>query len=221
MLVKPTTEKTPVKKREAKRAWSVDDILKKVYKTLSFSKPFFEAFKNPQSTGLWFIWGESGSGKSSFILQLITELAKSSRVVVNDLEEADDMTVQDAFKRFGLQCLKKKLIWCSETMEEFAMRMESPKAPKIMVINSFQYMGWSFAKMLAFKRRHKDKLIIIVSGCDGKQPDGRAAKSTMKDASLKIWVEGYKAFSKGRYIGENGGVYVIWKEGAELYHGVD
>lgn len=38
----------------------------------------------------------------------------------------------------------------------------------------------------------------------------------MYDASLKIWVEGYKAFSKGRYIGSNGGEYVIWEDGATI-----
>jgi hypothetical protein len=41
----------------------------------------------------------------------------------------------------------------------------------------------------------------------------------MYDASLKIWIEGYRAFSKGRYIGPNGGVYTIWEEGAEKYWG--
>ena len=38
----------------------------------------------------------------------------------------------------------------------------------------------------------------------------------MYDASLKIWVEGYKAFSKGRFIGQTGEC-VIWPEGARRY----
>ena len=56
-------------------------------------------------------------------------------------------------------------------------------------------------------------------GADGSQPVGRTAKSVMFDADEKIWVEGHIAFSKGRYIGANGGSYVIWKEGAERYWG--
>lgn len=36
----------------------------------------------------------------------------------------------------------------------------------------------------------------------------------MYDATLKIWVEGFKAFSKGRFIGDTG-EYTIWGEGAE------
>ena len=40
----------------------------------------------------------------------------------------------------------------------------------------------------------------------------------MYDATLKIWVEGFKAFSKGRFIGEKGN-YTIWEEGANKYWG--
>lgn len=51
-------------------------------------------------------------------------------------------------------------------------------------------------------------------------PAGKAAKSVMYDASLKIWVEGYKAISKGRFIGKTG-EYVIWDDGARGYWGTD
>lgn len=38
----------------------------------------------------------------------------------------------------------------------------------------------------------------------------------MYDASLKIWVEGYKAFSKGRFFGSTGEI-TLWRQGAEEY----
>lgn len=41
-------------------------------------------------------------------------------------------------------------------------------------------------------------LIIFISHADGKNPAGRSAKSVMYDASLKIYIEGYRAFSKGK-----------------------
>ena len=40
----------------------------------------------------------------------------------------------------------------------------------------------------------------------------------MYDATLKIWVEGFKAFSKGRFIGQTG-EFTIWDEGAARYWG--
>ncbi len=40
----------------------------------------------------------------------------------------------------------------------------------------------------------------------------------MYDASLKIFVEGFRAISKGRFIGPKG-YYTVWEEGAERYWG--
>jgi hypothetical protein len=45
-----------------------------------------------------------------------------------------------------------------------------------------------------------------------------AAKKVRYDACLKIYVEKFRAFSKGRFIGEKG-YYNIWKEEAEKHWG--
>ena len=87
-----------------------------------------------------------------------------------------------------------------------------------MVIDSFQYSQLNYRTYIDFKQQHPKKLLIFISHADGKQPSGRAAKSVMFDATLKIYVEGYKAISKGRYIGETG-EYIIWPEGVAKYWG--
>ena len=87
-----------------------------------------------------------------------------------------------------------------------------------MVIDSFQYTQMSFKDYQEFKNRHRDKLIIFISQADGNRPSGRTAVSVMYDATLKIWVEGYRAISKGRYFGSKG-YYTIWEERAKVYWG--
>lgn len=69
-----------------------------------------------------------------------------------------------------------------------------------------------------FKNKHKNKLIIFISHATGKEPSTKVAQRIMYDADLKIWVEGYKALSKGRYIGTIG-EKTIWAEGANRYWG--
>ncbi|SMO48435.1 DNA repair protein RadA [Solitalea koreensis] len=201
------------------RALSVSDLLNKKYKSFDFQGDWYDAFENPETTGVWFIWGNSGNGKTSFTLQLCKELTRFGRVAYNSLEEGDAKTMQNAFRKTGMASVKKKLLLLCEPIDELSVRLDKPKSPSFVVIDSWQYAGLSFAKYLEFKKKHKNKLLIFISQADGKQPSGRAAKSVMYDASLKIWVEGYKAFSKGRYIGPNGGSYTIWHEGAALYHG--
>lgn len=201
------------------RALSVSDLLAKKYKTIPFDGTWYSAFSTPEKNGVWFIWGNSGNGKTSFTLQLCKQLTRFGRVAYNSLEEGDAMTMQSAFLKAGLASVKRKLILLNEPIETLSERLTKQKSPDFIVIDSFQYADLSFEKYLEFKRTHKNKLIIILSQAEGKQPTGRTARRVMFDASLKIWIEGYKAFSKGRYIGPNGGVYTIWEEGAELYHG--
>lgn len=115
-------------------------------------------------------------------------------------------------------CGRKFMVVAEETMDELDERLAKRKSPDFIVIDSFQYTQMSYRQYIAFKNRHTDKLLIFVSQADGRQPAGRAAKSVMYDAGLKIWVEGYKAVSNGRFIGPVG-EYVIWRERAEEYWG--
>ena len=200
-----------------KRAVSVTELLSKKYKTFDFGGEWLDAFGTPENCGVWFIWGASGNGKSRFVAQLCKELSRFGRVAYNSLEEATSYTIQKSFSDSGLAEVKRKVIVVNESMTELSARLQEPKSPSFVIVDSFQYTRMNYAQYISFKERHRNKLIIFVSHADGKQPSGRSAKSVMYDAALKIWVEGFKAFSKGRYIGPNGGEYTIWLEGADKY----
>lgn len=201
-----------------KRGLSITDLLNKKYDTIPFEGGWLDAFSTPESTGVWFIWGGSGNGKSRFVLQLCKELCRTGMIgLYNSLEEADAMTLQEAVRETGLQEANRRLRVINENMTDLSERLKKRRSPDFVVIDSFQYSELNYPQYKKFKETHKNKLIIFVSHADGRQPSGRSAKSVMFDASLKIWVEGYTATSKGRYIGTNGGTYTIWKEGAEIY----
>ena len=85
-----------------KRALSVRDILDKKYNTFPFEGKWKEAFGTPERVGVWFIWGNSGNGKTSFVMQLCKELCKYDRVVYNSLEEGACLTVQNNLKMHGM-----------------------------------------------------------------------------------------------------------------------
>lgn len=201
------------------KANTIKEVMNKKFKLFKLTGAFGDAFGDVETTGVWFIWGQSGSGKSTFMLQLAKCLSCFDKVLINDLEEGASLNVQAALSRENMQTVGNKIMLCSENIEAFTLRLSKPKSPKIIIINSYQYTRMSFEAYIKFKNRFANKLIIIVSQADGKQPSGRTAKSVMYDAALKIYVEGHKAFSKGRYIGPNGGTYTIWQQGAQLYHG--
>lgn len=207
------------KKSDLKRAWSVDDVYKTEHEKFDLSPEWKAAFAEPKTTGVWFVWGNSGNGKTGFMTQLSKEMCRFGRVIYNSLEEGNSDTMQEQYKANGMSTVRGKLLLVRESMEQLSVRLGKPKAPKIVIIDSWQYTFMSFKEYLDFKEKHSDCLIIIMSHADGKVPEGRTAKRVMYDAALKIWVEGFKAFSKGRYFGKNGGIYTIWHKGAAEYHG--
>lgn len=201
-----------------KRALSVSELLSQVKETFEFREEWQDAFGSPETVGVWFIWGNSGNGKSSFVMQLCKELCKYGKVLYNSLEEGDSLTMQNSLKRHGMMKVNRRLNITSESITVLSKRLEKRRSPEFVVIDSFQYAQMSYRQYIKFKEKHKNKLIIFISHADGKSPSGRSAKSVMYDAALKIWVEGYKAFSKGRFIGSTG-TYTIWDKGAEKYWG--
>lgn len=201
------------------RALSVSDVLSMKKDTLPFEGAWKEAFGEPERTGVWLVWGRSGNGKTSFVLQLCKELCKWGHVVYDSLEEGDSLTMQNAFRRHSMLDVRGRLVLLDcESMEDLSERLSKRKSAEFVVVDSFQYTQMNYKQYVKFKEAHKDKLLIFVSHARGTMPAGRSAVSVMFDASLKVWVEGYKAFSKGRYIGSKG-IYTIWAEKARQYWG--
>ncbi len=202
-----------------KRALTVNEVLKEKKTTFDFEGQWREAFGEPERTGVWFIWGNSGNGKSSFTMQLCKELSRFDRVAYDSLEEGDSLTMKQSLVRHKMnECGRRFSLLNAEPIEELRQRLQKRKSFNIVVIDSFQYTQMSYKDYIQLKEQNKNKLLIFISHAKGRAPRGSAAESVMYDATLKIWVEGFKAFSKGRFFGSTG-EYTIWQEGANRYWG--
>ena len=199
-----------------KKALSMVDLMRKNREVYAFEGALREAFGQPEQNGVWFIWGRSGNGKTSFVLQLCKELTRYGKVAYDSLEEGDSLTMQNALVRVGMGDVGRQFVLLNESLKELDTRLKRRRSPDIVVVDSFQYAHIDLKQYEEFIDQHKNKLIIFVSQADGMKPLGRTAQSAMYSASLKIWVEGYRAISKGRYFG-NRGYYTIWEERADKY----
>jgi hypothetical protein len=198
-------------------AFSPAEILKTKFKTLTWTEEWREAFGEPEVCGVWFIWGNSGNGKSSFVMQLVRCLAENYKVFYNSLEEGYGLTMKHNLQRAGIHEVKRNVLIGRETIDALSERLTKRRAPDVVIIDSIQYTGCTAPDYRKFREKHRNKLLIFISHAEGRQPSGRTAKSIKYDADLKIWVEGFKAISNGRY--NPGGEYVIWTKGAQEYYG--
>ena len=59
-----------------RNAKGVRELLSMKFDVMDFKGPWYDAFGTPERRGVWIIWGNSGSGKTSFALQLCKYLCR-------------------------------------------------------------------------------------------------------------------------------------------------
>lgn len=198
------------------RTLSAKQVLTIKFDTIRLGGGWDECVGEIETTGIWFIWGNSGNGKTSAVVSLCKELSAFGKVLYNSREEGVSLTMQNTLRRYGMGELGSRFQLANMSLLELDEKISQQRSPKFVVLDSFQFMGLTYKDFRAFCEKHKNKMLIFVSRTRGRQPEGRAAISAMYDASCKIWVEGYKAFSKGRFVGTTGEM-TIWDEGAKKY----
>jgi hypothetical protein len=198
------------------RTLSAKQVLTIKFDTIRLGGGWDECVGEIETTGIWFIWGNSGNGKTSAVVSLCKELSVFGKVLYNSREEGVSLTMQNTLRRYGMGELGSRFQLANMSLQELDEKISQQRSPKFVVLDSFQFMGLTYKDFRAFCEKHKNKMLIFVSRTRGRQPEGRAAISAMYDASCKIWVEGYKAFSKGRFVGTTGEM-TIWDEGAKKY----
>jgi len=201
-----------------KKALSTTDLLATKHDLIEWDGSWYDNFDHPQASGLWFISGHSGNGKTSFMLELAKALTPYGNVLFNSLEEKTSKTFVNAIKRHNVHECGRKFQVIIERYEELRIRLKKRASPKFIITDSIQYTKMRFEQFIALKEEFPDKLFIWNSQMDGTKPRGKVAEQVLYDADLKIYVEGFKAFSKGRYMGRfHKDGYTIWDEGAQRY----
>ena len=201
-----------------RRAYSPTEVQKMSIPSFPFEGEWKAAFGQPAQTGTWIIWGQSGNGKSAFVMKLAKYLCRWCRVAYDSLEESTGLSLQISLNRERMEEVNRRFIILDrEQMDELSERLLKRRSPEVVIIDSFQYSGLTYASYKSRKERHPNKLLIFISHAEGENPEGRAAKKVAYDADMKIRVEGFRAVCKGRFITEPGNHFTIWAEGATQY----
>lgn len=110
-----------------------------------------------------------------------------------------------------MEVRRKFVVLDKEPIDQLTERLERPKSPDIVCVDSLQYTGMSYEQYKALKERFPKKLFIWISHADGTLPEGRVAKKVRFDSNVKVFVQAYRAEPVSRYGG--GKPYIIWEEG--------
>lgn len=204
-----------------KKVLTVANIQSTEIKRIDFSGDWYQAFKKPQNRGVWFVYGGSGSGKSTFAMQLAKELSKHDSTLYNLLEEeTDDSDFIERTELCKMQDVAETFHAQRYTLEELDIYLSKRNSPRYVIIDSLPYFLNTWQEYIEFKNKWaKKKTLVFIGHADGKNPSTELQKRVMYDAKMKIFVSGYLATCKGRTIGPNGGRFIIWDEGYKTIQG--
>lgn len=205
------------------RAISNKNVLQARFDVAEFDGAFKASFGRPELRGTWLIYGGSGCGKTTFVMELCKYLTRFGRVAYNSLEQGLSLSLQKAWERVNMAEAGTRIILLDkESLKELTARLRKKQSPDIIVIDSVHYWtGFKMSDYTKLRDTFNNKLFIFIAHEKNGEPKGCIAQALRYDADIKVRVEGYKAFTTTRYEvadkGEGGADFVIWEQGAAEY----
>jgi len=121
-----------------KRGYSPKEVMNMKIPRFEFTGAWLASIGRPARSGVWIIWGASGNGKSSFVMQLAKYLCTFGKVIYDSLEESTGLSLQMSLKRHRMDEVKKRLIILDrEPVEQLEERLSRRGSPGVVIIDSF------------------------------------------------------------------------------------
>ena len=206
------------------KAISNRDVAAARFETVPFEGEWLAAIGRPELRGSWLIFGQSGSGKTTFALQLARYLSRFARVAYNTLEQGLSLSFQSAWIRAGMEEAGSAIVVLDkEPLPQLRQRLAKRRSPQVVIIDSLTALpGFTRTDYLSLVGGFPGKLFVFLAHERKGLPDPAIAETVRRLSEVKIYVEGFRAHISSRYAcperGEGVSDYIIWRQGADEYH---
>lgn len=206
-------------KQKLPQSYGIKQLNSIKYEVFEFTGKWFRTFGKPEKGDTFFVWGNSGNGKSTFCASLAYMFAEIMKVKVLYIafEEKKGKSIRAKLSEVGFTDNNKTFqLLPHSTYDELVKRLHRRNSEEVIFIDSLQYWGISYKQYQLLNKTFPRKTFVIVSHAQSKNPKGGVADSIHYDAGIKIWVEGGRIETKHRYE-YGGGQMVVIPELAEKY----
>lgn len=198
------------------RALGVTEFLNKKFVEFLFSGIWQEAMGNPERNFKAIIFGKPKNGKTEFCIMFAKYLTRFGKVLYDSFEQGHSKSLQDAFRRQGMQDVRGKIIVThKEKFEDLFTRLKKKKSPNIIFLDSLQYIKLTPEQWKLLIETFHKTVFIVISHANGDEPRGSAAEAIQYDVDISILVKGFKAHCSSRFGGNN--TIMIWEEGHQRW----
>lgn len=186
-----------------RRAYSADSVISMERELCEFDGKWLEAVGKPELKGTWCIGGLPKNGKTSFTMQLAKYLTRWHLVAYNSIEEGISASFAETLRRCRMDEVKANrfIVLNNEDIKDIECRLSKRKSPKIVIIDSIQFLGLNTETYLRWKKRFSEKLFIYITHLQGQYPEGKTALKIWRDSDVVVKVEGFRAYPTSRYGG--------------------
>jgi len=146
------------------------------------------------------VYGPPGSGKSTWVLLFVNYLASVyGKVLYNSHEEKLNKTLQDRVRDYLPNGSHPKLYFAPAWPFDYLMAKIKTNKYRVIVIDSVQYMNFSYEQLKQLRDVYKKRQIILVLvsfGTDLNKPVGDT--KLLHASDVKIYINDGKLYSKAR-----------------------
>lgn len=200
------------------RAYTYADAERTKYEEFDFQGEWLSHIGKPAKKGVWFVYGQSGQGKTSYSLKLAKYFTQFGRVLYNTLEQGNSKAFKMAMDRVNMGAVGSKFTFVSESYDALTERLKRKRMPRIIIIDSLQYFFRGRAETDCYKllETFPNTLFIFIShATTSNDPKGTIAQDMKYHADVKVFIEKFTAITNGKRATSRfggGEPYIISKE---------
>jgi hypothetical protein len=166
----------------------------KDFKTLPFTGVWYDSFGCPARDCKWFIYAKSGSGKTSFMIQLAAYMTNFyKKVGYVSIEEGISESFKKAVSRADTDKAAYSRIYLYDRapLVELKAEIEARKAVKFWIIDSIDSLQMTPQDVIEITAtcKKQGKGLAMVGFSDGKNPKTPAGVFCKYDADIKLIVD--------------------------------
>lgn len=182
------------------KTFSAHTLLNKEYETIPISEEWVMAIGEPEIGFTMIIYGDSGSGKTTFCIKLAKELSNHGKVYYNSCEQGESRSLQKVCMFCNIQDVKQSQMMFGDrdTFEEMLEKLKKNRA-KFVFIDSLQYANLTTAQYKLMIERYPKKSFIIISWSKGGKPKGEYARAIEYMVDIKCVVHKGTAKAASRF----------------------
>ena len=185
-----------------KKGLTPNQVIRKCYQTYAFDGSWLAKMGKPEVGFSMMVYGSSASGKSTEIIKLGDYLATNfGSVYFNSWEEGIRMSLASKLKSAGATSTNLRF-FDTVKYEDMIDRLTASNF-KFVIIDSIQYMGFSYLNYRKFRELFPEKSLILISQVNRDlRPKGAFGEDLLHAVDIKAAIfDGYATY-KGRYLPE-------------------